>query len=415
MRLALGVPTEEEASADPAAFRAWAQEWQRCTMPGRQERGTRRWVRLGEQTLPLAWVLDGPEQVAHWSGQEERWARACRRLVLWKEWRDSRSVVALSSESGQGAREGGSGSSRSNEGLTLPGRFFDVFADYDDADFERLLTTLGWLLANPASGLYLRQLPLEGVDTKWVEKRAGVIQTMLAGLRGGREIEGAQGPDAADLVDLGNSATGLDARESGKAFYQITGLRPLPHRVRMRLLCPALRAAVGGLRDIEAPLDDLLPLSLAPKAVLVVENLQSGIALPDIPGVVSFIGLGRAVGLLRELRWLGGLPAWYWGDIDTHGLEILARAREALPGLRSILMEEGTLHQYRHLTVQEAQQHGGAGLGPLTAAERALFEGLKDGRWGARLRLEQERIPWDRVRGEMEGIEVALRAQQERR
>jgi hypothetical protein len=33
------------------------------------------------------------------------------------------------------------------------------------------------------------------------------------------------------------------------------------------------------------------------------------------------------------------------------------------------------------------------GLETLSAAELALFDGLKAGKWGARLRLEQERIP----------------------
>lgn len=385
LRIPLGVPTETEVSADPTAVRTWAEQWATCALPGRLERGSRRWARLGEQNLPAAWLLEGPEQLAQWCGESERWARTINRRADWMQ------------------RWG-----------SAPGRLFDVFADYDEADFGRLLTTLEWLLANPASGLYLRQLPLLGVDTKWVEARAAVIGEALSWLRGIQDGSGGTGPvDDIEASGDGDGATngepsgerfaiaGATGQRIGRSvagdFFRLTGLRPLPHRIRLLVLCAKLRAQTGGLRDIEAPLDEAAGLPLKPRAVLVVENLQTGIALPDREGLVAFIGLGRAVGVLRQLPWLRGVAAWYWGDIDTHGLEILARARGALPGLRSVLMDEATLLRYRALAVEEGRQQSGAGLEPLSAAERRVFDGLKAGRWGTRLRLEQERIPWGEV------------------
>lgn len=407
LRIALGAATESEVSADPVGVRMWAEEWFGCALPGRLESRARRWPRLGEQLLPTAWLLEDPHQVAHWCGQADRWARACQRKGLWTQ-RWPGVVKRL-----PGVME-----------RAAPACFFEVLADYDDPDFARLLTALDWLLTHPASGLYLRQLPLGGVDTKWVEQRTRVIVALLAWLRGTQPV-GRRGPALTPeqgreqkLKAVKTEAQGLEpeaeqgpeqgADIAATAFFEATGLRPLPHRIRLRILCADLRQPVGGLSDIEAPIEELVRLDLKPRGIVIVENQQTGVALPDLDGVVAFMRLGRSVGLLRQLPWLAGVPVWYWGDIDTHGLEILARAREIFPALRSVLMDQTTLLRYRHLTVVEPQQHGGSGLDPLDVGERELFDELRAGRWGARLRLEQERIPWDAVLDAFERIGRAV-------
>lgn len=345
LRIALGTPTETDVADDPAGVRAWIDAWRAGALAGEVETADRRWPRLGVQTLPAAVVVAGAADVAAWCGQEQRWARAHARF--------QRCVSRW-----PGLRE--------RAGL---GRFFDVLADYGELDFERLVVALDWLLAHPASGLYVRQLPLEGVDTKWVEKRTGLLAQMLALL-------------------------GNDAGSGAADFFQAAGLSRLPHRVRIRILCPQLRRTVGGLRDVQAPVDELARLDLRPGRLLVVENQETGAALPDMPSVVAILRLGNSVGTLGALGWAHGIPAVYWGDIDTHGLAILSRARAVLPAIRSVLMDVATLLRFKALTVVETQQHAEAELAQLTAEERALFDGLKAGTWGARLRLEQERVPW---------------------
>ena len=84
----------------------------------------------------------------------------------------------------------------------------------------------------------------------------------------------------------------------------------------------------------------------------------------------------------------------YWGDIDTFGFEILNRARSVLPHLRSVLMDAGTLLDHRSLCVHETAQVSASELPLLTREEHEVFDGLRGDRWGERLRLEQERIPW---------------------
>jgi hypothetical protein len=162
----------------------------------------------------------------------------------------------------------------------------------------------------------------------------------------------------------------------------------------MRVLCPTLRAQIGGLRDIEAPVAELAALRLAPQVLLMVENQETGVALPDMQGVIAFMGLGAAIATLGAIPWLQACPAIYWGDIDTHGLAILARARQVLPLTRSVMMDVATLERYAALTGQEPTQSPDAELAELTQEERDVFDGLRSGRWGVKVRLEQERIPW---------------------
>lgn len=349
--IALGLPTEAAALRQPDAVRAWATAWRAWRGPGAVRWAERRWRVLGTQSLPEQLVLDGPPQVAAWLGELDRWTRAEQRQRL------------LAGRWPQLAPR-------------LPA-CFAALADYTGDDFERLRLVLDWLAAHPASGLYPRQIPVAGVDSKWMETRKGVLASLAAAL--------------------------LASASPESDFYAVCGLRRAPATARLRILDPALRALVRGLGDINAPIEQLAALDLPVTTVLIVENLQSGLALPDLPGAVAFIGLGYGVDMLSQLPWLRAARGIYWGDIDTHGYAILHRARHHLPRLASMLMDEATMRHYAALWGVESSQHGATDLALLSAQERAVYLALKDQRWGQNLRLEQERIPWP-------AVQAALRA-----
>ncbi|MES2743098.1 MAG: Wadjet anti-phage system protein JetD domain-containing protein [Pseudomonadota bacterium] len=342
LTLTLGAPGEPATLLQADAVRAWADAWRGWRGPGQLQWVERRWRTLGTQSLPHKLVLDGPDQVASWIGQDGRWgragARAERVLARWPKL------------------------------APRLGRLFGVLADYEDADFERLLDLLTWLLAHPASGLYPRQLPVAGIDSKWLEVRKAVLVEWLTAARGAP-------PDEAE-------------------FYVVCGLRRPPLPIRLRILDPTLRARLGGLGDISAPLDELARLDLPATVLLIVENLQTGLALGDLAGTVAIMGLGYGVDALARLPWLP-TAALYWGDIDTHGYAILQRARGYLPRLTSVLMDEATLRRFQRLCVFEKTQHGASELALLTEDEQRVYGALKRNEWGQQLRLEQERIAWD--------------------
>lgn len=113
----------------------------------------RRWKALGVQRLPEKLALRGPEDVAMWIGESARWERAQSRYrALIARW----PVLAQQ----------------------LP-RYFDVLADYSDADYQRLTEMLDWIASHPNSNLYPRQLPVSGLDSKWLDGRKGLLTDLV--------------------------------------------------------------------------------------------------------------------------------------------------------------------------------------------------------------------------------------------
>jgi len=340
--LPLGAPDEREAQRQPDAVRAWIAAWAAWSGAGELVWRERRWCALGVQILPERLLLRSPASVALWLGEAQRWQRASsRHRHFTARW------PALSARLA---------------------RYFDLLADWDAAEIERLENLVAWLEANPQSNLYARQLPIAGIDSKWLEARMAPIADLVAALQ----------------ADAGGD---LD-------FYRRCGLKPLPHLVRLFLLDDRLRQRTGGLRDISARPEELAALDLSVSRAYIVENLQTGLAFEDCPGSVVFMGLGYSVGTLARLPWVMRAQCTYWGDLDTHGMAILSRARMRMPHLKSALMDEGTLLSHRDLWVAEDRQYAASELPLLTPAEQSLYGGLKQQRWGVSVRLEQERIAW---------------------
>jgi hypothetical protein len=357
--LSLERPSEQAAMANPAAVRAWSEAWAAWRPPTTDvslETEPVVWRRLGAQTLPRRISFATPASVAHAIGESPSWERAVvRRQRLVERWPRLADV-----------------------GL---GVHFDVLVEWADADFARLTTLLEWFEANPQSGLYLRQLPVRGIDTKWIDlHRRGVVSDLLRRVRG-----------------YGSTWGDEPAQDLTPKFHEVCGLIRAPTRMRILLLGPELRRAAGGLRDIEAPIEQLRELQLAPKCALVVENLETAYALPDFPATVAFVKLGSAVSLVSQMPWMANTPVVYWGDIDTHGFNILSLARKALGDVTSVLMNEATLKAHRDRCVPEPSQMRSTDRSVLTLEESAVYTGLLEGKWGEVLRLEQERIEWPYV------------------
>jgi len=343
IEIKLGVPTEQAALKQVAGVRAWVATWQAWKGVGQLFWCERHWQMLGIQRLPEKLVLQGPEEIAAWIGQTTRWHQAnARYQALTANW------PALAS--------------------CLP-QHFDILADYSEADFQRLSALLAWFTMNPNSNLYPRQLPIAGIDSKWLEKHKGLLNKLVAAMQS----------------DLSNNLT----------FYQRCGLKAPPILIRIRILDQTLRTLVRGIGDITAPIEDLGHLIFPATYVFIVENLQTGLAMPDLPGAVVFIRLGYHVDVFAHLPWVVQAKCIYWGDIDTHGFAILHRARSYLPNLQSIMMDEETLLHHKALWGNEEKQNTAHELPLLTKTEQAVYHNLKQQHWGQNIRLEQERIAWD--------------------
>lgn len=239
------------------------------------------------------------------------------------------------------------------------------------AHWGEVLAVLDWFEAHPRPGLYLRQLDIPGVDTKFIETHRGLLS---------------------ELLDLVLPETAVDRAAVGaRAFNERYGLRSEPPLVRFRLLDPALY--LRGLSDLSLPPEQFAALRLAARRVFITENRINGLAFPDCPGGMVIFGLGYGLERLAEAGWLHRVETHYWGDIDTHGFGILNRLRAHLPHARSFLMDRATLEAHRALWGREPADRRYTGdTSRLTADEYALFEDLLADRPGERVRLEQERI-----------------------
>ncbi|HET8552773.1 MAG TPA: Wadjet anti-phage system protein JetD domain-containing protein [Gammaproteobacteria bacterium] len=339
LSISLGLPSEREALKDLARVRDWQNAWTRWRGPGEVEWVERQWPNVGAQHLPQRLILATPEAVADATGDGDRWRRAAARFrQLVQVWPALREI--------------------------LP-RHYALLADWNATDFDRLRSLLQWLIAHPASALYPRQLPVAGLDSKWLDTRRAVVGEWLSAIRHLPEDD----------------------------FYALAGLCRPPITLRMRLLDPELRQAVGGLSDMTAPVSDLAQLRLPVRKVFIVENLQTGLAFEELPGAVVFMRQGYAVNVYADLPWLMDVPCYYWGDLDTHGFAILNRLRQYLPHARSLLMDEGTLLDHRALWSREATP-AEVDLPILDAAEAHVYDKLRYHHWGHLVRLEQERIAW---------------------
>jgi hypothetical protein len=54
------------------------------------------------------------------------------------------------------------------------------FVALDQRDWSRILAVLDWFRDHPNSDFYLRQLDIEGVDTKFIESRNPLLAELLA-------------------------------------------------------------------------------------------------------------------------------------------------------------------------------------------------------------------------------------------
>jgi len=232
----------------------------------------------------------------------------------------------------------------------------------------KLLATVGWIQERQTPGMYLRQVDVAGVDTKFIERHKGVLAELL---------------DA----QLDPSRADADAPDFAARY----GFLRKPGYVRFRV-SPGFR----GFSELSIRTSEFTAAPDGITRAYVIENEISYLAFPLPAAAMAILGGGYAVPVLEPLRWLAGICLVYWGDIDTHGFAILDRLRNQLPHARSMLMDRATLLDHR--------QHWGTEPSPATAAldrldrpESALYADLVANTYAPSVRLEQERISFSAV------------------
>lgn len=238
--------------------------------------------------------------------------------------------------------------------------------------WPKILRILNFLKDNPRPAIYIRQLDIAGVDTKFIEKHKKLLSELL---------------DVVLPADVINSnATGATG------FEQRYGFLAKPVQIRFRLLDPNLY--INGLSDLQIPVDDFARLELPVERIFITENIINGLAFPDMEEAMVIFGLGYGLDRLADINWLKmKKKIYYWGDIDTHGFAMLDQVRSYFPQTLSLLMDRSTLLKYKDQWGYE-KTPAGRELPHLNKTESNLYNNLKNNQLAPSLRLEQEKIPY---------------------
>lgn len=232
-----------------------------------------------------------------------------------------------------------------------------------DLDFRILLAVSTWFKQHQGTyegELTPRQVPIEGVHAKWLNKHQGLVRSLVG-------------------------------------LHDLALLPAHPARIHYTYLDPD-HLATGGRKHDSFTLGDAVQLPYEPSVVLISENKDTAIFFPPITGGIAIEGEGRGASTIAGIKWVRATPRiFYWGDMDQDGLEILNEFRLAGLKVHSLLMSVDDYHRYNHLgTNQDAagnliRLHPPRPVTKLYAGERVLYELFSIN--PPILRIEQERIP----------------------
>jgi hypothetical protein len=243
------------------------------------------------------------------------------------------------------------------------------------SEIKRLIRVAEWMKTTPRPGIYLRQLSLPDIDTKFIETHKKLL---------------------AEWFDILLDPTVIDLTATGvKGFERRFGFLEKPVQIRFRILDRS--RYVNGLSDLTVRADEFCRLNLYIETVFVTENDVSGLAFPMVDKSIIIFGRGYGFEYLQSANWLKNKAILYWGDIDTHGFSILSQFRKLFPSVKSFLMDRETLFAYKKYWVKE-ETPSEAILDNLTEEENALYIDLRSRTFGESVRLEQEFIPFDYVK-----------------
>lgn len=247
-------------------------------------------------------------------------------------------------------------------------------------EWRRLLEIVAWLKTHPRPDVYLRQVDIQGVHSKFIEAYRSVL---------------------VELLDIVLPPEVIDSTASGVSqFARRYGFRDKPARIRFRVLDPehALLPFLDGnlVQDITLDAESFARLDPKVSRVFITENEINFLAFPQVRASLVIFGAGYGFDVLSKAEWLSRCCIHYWGDIDTHGFAILDQLRYRFDHVESFLMDRTVLLAFESQWGEEEKQTL-RDLPRLNREERALYDDLRDNRIRKNLRLEQERIGFSRV------------------
>lgn len=241
-----------------------------------------------------------------------------------------------------------------------------------ELDFNLLVQAAVWIRDNDVSGMTPRELPIPDMQGKLMN--SNTYRVLIANL-------------------LNKETLGLLDR---------------PLKVELKYLNQASETGFGLCVIGTKREHDLGKPTYPCDNVIILENRDTFNSFPEkglfSSNSVALLGNGNlASATIWQIDWLEDVEnIFYWGDMDIDGLEILARCRKSGVRCKSVLMDAASFDKFDYL---------GTGLDKnnkpikqkdpdellasyMTDSERELYFALCTAR-GGKLRIEQEKIPYD--------------------
>jgi hypothetical protein len=231
--------------------------------------------------------------------------------------------------------------------------------------WDDLLKVCVYFNANPSPFLYIRELPIK-VHTKFIEQNKTIIRELL------------------DIIIAEH------INQDEKHFERRFNLKYDEPLVRFRLLDKSIQQQYFfNMEDISLPIEQFRKLNIPVSTVYIVENKMNMLTFPHIENSIVIWGHGFGVDIMKDVEWMNDKRIFYWGDIDSHGFQILSEVRTHFPMIKSFLMDRETFD-----TFFEEDKGSDTNVEKelcLSQEESDMFQYLKVNNY----RLEQEKIPYE--------------------
>ena len=248
-------------------------------------------------------------------------------------------------------------------------------------DWPQLLALCAWMQAHPNPRIYLRQVDVPQVDSKFIERHRKVLAQLF-------DI-------VLPLFAVNDDYTGV------VGFARRYGFLDKPVMIRVRPLDADIALLHSDSdQDVTMTSKALARLNQDVRSqierVFIVENEINYLAFPAVSHALLIFGKGYGFEALKQAQWLHDCAIYYWGDLDTHGFAILNQLRVSFPHVRSFLMDRDTLMEHKHVWGEEPTQQS-KDLQHLNQEEQGVYDILRYNHLTDKLRLEQERIAFPAV------------------
>lgn len=229
---------------------------------------------------------------------------------------------------------------------------------------DSIFKVLNYFKQCPKPNKYIRELDIN-IDTKFIENNKNLISNLLETII----------PDHINYHE--------------EKFEEKFNLKSKDSFIRIRILdknVNKINKIHKSFNDFQLSIENINSLNLKCKNIFIIENEITFLTFPNLNDSIVIFGSGYAAKRLNKINWLSEKNIYYWGDLDSHGFDILNTIRKDLPKIESIMMDRITFNEFYNKEFSPEIYRNE--MNYLNLDEKQLFNFLKSNKY----RLEQEKI-----------------------